>query len=222
MNGLPRVAEFWLALLGLILFAPIMLISAVLIKLTSEGSIIFRQRRVGLNGVEFTIFKFRTMRTDATGALITAANDRRVTAVGKILRKTKIDELPELVNVLLGDMAIVGPRPEVPAMVDRNSELWQKVLTVKPGITDPATIRLRNEEALLAAHADHPNFYKEVLQPYKLNVCLDYIGKRSCAGDLRIILATFVAIALPATAPPPLFEIKKQQAFQKPESVRKM
>lgn len=173
---------------------------ALLIKLDSRGPVLFRQNRVGQNGKPFTMLKFRTMGNFCNGSLITAANDTRVTKVGRFLRRSKIDELPELWNVLKGDMSFVGPRPEVPEFVDLDDPLWQEVLEHRPGITDPVTLRLRNEEHLLANVADKELYYREVVQPYKLRGYARFVGDKSWKTDLRIIGRTLRAIAFPTTA----------------------
>ena len=150
MAGIPRPVEAVAALAGLIIAAPVLALAALGIAFTSRGRIIFRQSRVGQDGRIFVLYKFRTMRIGQVGIQVTAGDDSRVTYVGRLLRKTKMDELPELWNVLKGDMSLVGPRPEVPRYVDLNNSKWQRVLKVRPGITDPLTLRLRNEEELLA------------------------------------------------------------------------
>ncbi|MBV6495256.1 MAG: sugar transferase [Acidobacteria bacterium ACB1] len=198
--GLPRTVEIILSLAGLSLSAPILAFVALLIKVDSRGPVLFRQKRVGQNGKPFTMLKFRTMGNFCNGSLITAANDTRVTKVGRFLRRSKIDELPELWNVLKGDMSFVGPRPEVPEFVDLNDPLWQEVLEHRPGITDPVTLRLRNEEHLLANVADKELYYREVVQPYKLRGYARFVGDKSWKTDLRIIGRTLRAIAFPTTA----------------------
>jgi len=198
--GLPRTVEIILSLAGLSLSAPMLAVVALLIKLDSRGPVLFRQKRVGQNGKPFTMLKFRTMGNFCNGSLITAANDTRVTKVGRFLRRSKIDELPELWNVLKGDMSFVGPRPEVPEFVDPDDPLWQEVLEHRPGITDPVTLRLRNEEHLLANVADKELYYREVVQPYKLRGYARFVGDKSWKTDLRIIGRTLRAIAFPTTA----------------------
>ena len=198
--GLPRTVEIILSLAGLSLSAPILAFVALLIKVDSRGPVLFRQKRVGQNGKPFTMLKFRTMGNFCNGSLITAANDTRVTKVGRFLRRSKIDELPELWNVLKGDMSFVGPRPEVPEFVDLNDPLWQEVLEHRPGITDPVTLRLRNEEHLLANVVDKELYYREVVQPYKLRGYARFVGDKSWKTDLRIIGRTLRAIAFPTTA----------------------
>ena len=148
-SGLPRKAEAAIALAGLVMAAPLIALTAIAIALTSRGPVIFRQKRMGRNGRPFTMYKLRTMLPESAGPQVTAGDDVRVTPVGKFLRKTKLDELPELWNVLKGDMSLIGPRPEVPRYVDLADPMWRLVLEARPGITDPMTLRLRNEEALL-------------------------------------------------------------------------
>jgi lipopolysaccharide/colanic/teichoic acid biosynthesis glycosyltransferase len=205
-QGIPRSCEFLLAFCGMILLSPVLLICALLVKFSSPGSILFRQLRVGRNGTVFLLYKFRTMVVSSNGLKITAKNDRRVTGIGKILRMAKLDELPEIFNVLKGDMSFVGPRPEVSEFVNLSCPLWKKVLTVRPGISDPATIQLRNEEAFLAKVEDKEAFYVEVLQPFKLQGSLNYLYERSAMSDLNVIIDTFKVILFPETAPPPSFE----------------
>lgn len=212
---LPRFCELTLAIVAIVLLLPLLLICALLIYLGSPGKILFRQKRIGRDGRVFTLYKFRTMFTANNGLLITAANDRRITPVGKILRKTKFDELPELYNVLRGEMSFVGPRPEVVELVDFNNPLWKEVLSVRPGITDPVTLQFRNEENLLLNVEDKQAFYLDVIQPYKLNGYISYLNSKSLKKDLTIILQTFKVILLPKTAPP--FNLTKIcfQCFQK-------
>jgi len=200
-KGLPRFCDGVIAFVGLILSMPLLVLTAMAIRLTSNGPIIFRQTRVGLKGRPFTLFKFRTMHLVNSGLQVTASDDARVTRVGKILRKFKLDELPELWNVLKGDMSFVGPRPEVERYVDLNNPAWQIVLQSRPGITDPVTLKLRNEENLLAdIKSDRERFYLEVLQPYKLKGYSDYLHRRSWQSDLHVLYLTAVAVLFPNTA----------------------
>lgn len=205
-RGIPRECEIALALIGLAVTAPVLTIAAVLIVLNSRGPVFFRQKRVGLHGKEFTLIKLRTMRTDRTGAKITAANDARVTSVGKILRKTKVDELPELWNVLGGEMSFVGPRPEVAEFVDLDEPAWREILTHRPGITDPVTLRLRNEEHLLAQVVDKDKYYREIVQPYKLRGYLKFVRDKSWKTDIRISCRTLKAVLMPKTAKTPTLD----------------
>ena len=189
--------------LGLVLAAPALAFSALLIKINSRGPVLFKQKRVGQYGREFTLLKLRTMTVTNDGPKFTATNDTRITSVGKILRKTKVDELPGLWNVLRGDMSFVGPRPEVPELVDLDDPSWKEILTALPGITDPVTLRLRNEESLLASVGDKERFYREVLQPFKLRGYVAFVRGKSWRSDIRIIVQTLRAIVLPNTAVPP-------------------
>src|SRR5215471_4668235 len=148
-SGLPRQAEAVIALAGLVMVVPLIALAAIAIAVTSRGPVIFRQKRMGRKGRPFTMYKLRTMRVANSGPQVTAGDDVRVTPVGKFLRKTKLDELPELWNVLKGDMSLIGPRPEVPRYIDLEDPVWRLVLEARPGIADPMTLRLRNEEALL-------------------------------------------------------------------------
>ncbi len=203
-RGLPRLVETFLAIFGLVCFAPVVIISAILIKLTSSGPVIFRQERVGRNGRSFTLIKLRTMNSGlASGPLVTAANDCRITSIGRILRRSKIDELPELWNVVWGDMSLVGPRPEVPEWVDLTDPVWDEILQFRPGLTDPVTLRLRNEEQLLADLQADESFYKNVVQPYKLRGYLNFLRKRTWIADIKIMYRTLAAIIFPKTAVPP-------------------
>lgn len=213
------MAEILMSATGLALSAPILLLAAILIKLDSRGPMFFRQERVGQFGKSFTIYKFRTMGTATRGSLVTAANDVRVTSIGRFLRKSKIDELPELWNVLRGDMSFVGPRPEVPEFVDTADPLWQFVLQHRPGITDPVTLRLRNEEQLLAKVSDTERYYREVVQPYKLRGYTKFVGDKSWKTDLRIIGRTMRAIVFPATVKLPTRE-EMQLSYSKTGSFK--
>ena len=203
LRSIPRHFEIALAVFGLIVTIPFLFVFAVLIKLDSRGQILFRQKRVGLNGELFTLYKLRTMAASKPGPMITAEGDQRVTKIGKILRKTKIDELPELWNVLRGDMSFVGPRPEVPEYVDLDDPIWREILTHRPGITDPVTLRLRNEEHLLALVVDKERYYREVVQPYKLRGYANFIRTKSWKTDLRIIGRTLMAVAVPTSVKAP-------------------
>ena len=206
IGGLPRYFECILAFGGLLVLSPLLVLCVLLVRISSPGPLLFRQKRVGREGKVFTLYKFRTMFVAKRGLLITAKTDRRITRVGKFLRKTKLDELPELYNVLCGDMSFVGPRPEVVEFVDFANPLWEKILAVRPGITDPVTLRLRNEESFLAGVVDKERFYRDVIQPYKLNGYAKYLKVKSSKNDLKIIVRTFKVILLPKTVPPPSTE----------------
>ena len=182
--------------------SPFLLAAGLAIVLDSAWPPLFCQERVGRGGRRFRLWKLRTMRVGG-GAEVTAKGDERVTRVGRILRKTKLDELPQLWNVLAGDMALVGPRPEVPAYVDLSDPAWRRVLEVRPGITDPVSLRLRFEEELLASiQGDRARFYREVFVPFKTHKYLDYQSVRSPWSDLKVLLQTVLVRALPGLAPP--------------------
>ena len=207
MKGLPRQVEGVLAIAGLTLASPVMALVAMLIKATSTGPVFFQQRRVGLDGRSFRLYKFRSMHVANTGIRVTASGDPRVTPIGRIIRKAKIDELPELWNVVRGDISLVGPRPEVPRYVDMKNPLWQKVLEVRPGITDPVTLRLRNEEHLLSSCGTNTeSFYLDSLQRYKLLGYIDYLKNRSWKSDVRVLFESLIAILMPSKCPAPSLE----------------
>ena len=170
-SGIPRVGEAVAALAALLVLSPLICAAALAVAISSRGPVLFRQRRMGRSGREFLLYKLRTMRvqTAAAGPQVTARDDERVTRVGKFLRRTKLDELPELWNVFKGDMSLIGPRPEVPRYVDLSNPQWRLVLEARPGLTDPVTLRLRQEEVLLArVEGDREQFYLKTLQPFKL------------------------------------------------------
>jgi lipopolysaccharide/colanic/teichoic acid biosynthesis glycosyltransferase len=206
-NGLPRQAEAAIALVGLVMVAPLIALAAIVIAVTSRGPVIFRQKRMGRKGRPFTMYKLRTMRMANSGPQVTAGDDVRVTSVGKFLRKSKLDELPELWNVLKGDMSLIGPRPEVPRYVAPDDPMWRLVLEARPGIADPMTLQLRNEEALLGeVEGDREQFYLESLLPFKLEGYLGYLRARSWWSDLKILWQTVFAVAFPSKATPPTIE----------------
>lgn len=203
-GGLPRWCEFPAAALLLLLVAPLLALASVLIALTMGFPVLFRQQRMGRAGRPFTLYKLRTMRPSSGGPQVTAGDDNRMTWVGRWLRKSKVDELPELWNILKGDMSFVGPRPEVPGYVDLSNPLWVQVLQAKPGLTDPVTTRLRNEEDLLAeVPGSREEFYQNILQPYKLRGYVSYLRARSWSSDLAVLGKTGVAILFPGSVPPP-------------------
>ena len=182
---------------GLIVLSPLMLIIALAVRLDSPGGTLFRQIRVGRCGRPFQMFKFRSMRagTDPNGPLVTQQGDPRITRVGAFLRRTKLDELPQLMNVLRGDMSLVGPRPEVPRYIDMYPEEARRVvLSVRPGMTDDAAIEFRNEEALLARAGDAEAEYVREILPRKIDMYVDYVKNRNFIGDLRILLRTLHSI----------------------------
>jgi lipopolysaccharide/colanic/teichoic acid biosynthesis glycosyltransferase len=189
-----RAVDALLSAIGLVLLSPLLAFIAYWIKLTSPGPVFYRQIRIGQNGRQFKILKFRSMVVDAAqkGLGITVSGDRRVTPVGRFLRRHKIDELPQLWNVLLGDMSLVGPRPELPTYVAAYTSEQRVVLTARPGITDPASLAYRHEEELLAGRDNPEQFYRSQILPDKLTRNVDYIQMISLKGDLQIILETLV------------------------------
>lgn len=182
--------------LGLLLCSPIFLILAIWIKLDSTGPVFYRQVRVGRGNRDFRIYKFRSMRIGSDkGSLITVGgHDSRITRSGYFIRKYKFDELPQLINVFKGDMSLVGPRPEVRRYVDMYTPEQLHVLDVRPGITDPASIKYRNENELLEQAADPEQYYISVIMPDKLRLNLEYAANQSFFEDIRLIFATFRAI----------------------------
>lgn len=180
---------------GLVVLSPVLLAVAAATWAGDRGPVIFSQERVGLGGRPFRIHKFRTMANDRGGALVTSANDDRITPVGKVLRATKLDELPQLFDVLRGEMSLVGPRPEVQRYVECwGEEARAEILSVRPGITDPASVVFRNEQDELAAVEDPDKHYVEVILPRKVEMYREYVRTRTFIGDLRIIAATLLAV----------------------------
>ena len=182
--------------LGLIVLSPLFLIFAIWIKLDSKGPVSYRQVRVGYKNKDFRIFKFRSMRAGADkGSLVTiGGRDPRVTRSGYWIRKFKLDELPQLINVFIGDMSLVGPRPEVRHYVDYWTPEQMHVLDVRPGITDPASIKFRNENELMEKAEDPEKYYIEVIMQEKIKLYLEYVKKHSFWYDLGLIFKTFFVI----------------------------
>ena len=189
-----RIFDFVVSLLGVIILSPIFIIVSIAIKMDSKGDILFLQKRVGRYGKEFNIYKFRTMVTDAEklGKQITVGNDSRITKVGAFLRKFKIDELPQLFNVLKGDMSLVGPRPEVPKYVNLYNEEQKKVLNVRPGITDMASLRYKDENEILGKVDNPEEYYINVIMKDKLSLNLEYIEKSNVFFDIYLIVKTII------------------------------
>jgi lipopolysaccharide/colanic/teichoic acid biosynthesis glycosyltransferase len=178
------------ALAGIVVLSPVFLVVSIAIVCDDGFPVLFRQIRFGRNGRTFRLLKFRSMVSGRAGARITAANDDRFTRLGRTLRKYKLDELPQLFNVLKGDMSLVGPRPEVPEYVDLRSPVWQVVLSVKPGITDLATLLHRDEERLLAAASEPEQYYRAVLLPSKLALSRHFIETAGFWTQLALIFWT--------------------------------
>jgi lipopolysaccharide/colanic/teichoic acid biosynthesis glycosyltransferase len=188
-----RAFDIVTAFTTLVLLTPLMIVVAMFIKLDSEGPILFRQQRIGRGFRPFWIYKFRTMRKGpiADESQVTVGNDPRITRVGRFLRKTKIDELPQLINILRGDMSFVGPRPEVPRYVRLFEREYQEILTVRPGLTDLASLKYRDEAALLAQSENPEEEYRMRVLPDKIELAKDYLRQASLLFDLKIICKTF-------------------------------
>lgn len=194
-----RIFDFVVSFTALVLFSPLLILITLCIIIFDSRPVLFRQVRVGINGEDFLLNKFRTMivmRGTSAGSF-DAGDASRITKIGFFLRKTKFDELPQLWNVLKGDMSFVGPRPEVRKWVDTYPTRWAKVLTVKPGITDPASIYYRNEEELLAQADDPAVFYREHILPHKLDLYENYVQTQSFFCDLHLLYKTLVVILCP-------------------------
>lgn len=193
---LKRSFDIFASAMGLLILSPILIIVSMLILFTSKGGVFFRQIRVGKNGKEFKIFKFRTMvvNAESKGMQITVGADKRITKVGKILRKTKIDELPQLINVFIGQMSFVGYRPEVPRYVAMYTDYERNVLRIKPGITDLASITYRDENEVLDNAEDPEYTYINEIMPTKLALNMEYMKKMGFWYDISLIFRTFLAI----------------------------
>ena len=189
-----RLFDMVCAALGLLVLSPVLLVCALLVGLTSPGGVLFRQERIGKDGVPFTIYKFRSMRKDNAGLKISTSRDTRITPVGRVLRKTKLDELPQLWNVLKGDMIFVGPRPEVREYTDLYTPEQRQVLMVRPGVTGLASIRYRNENELLTASSDPNRTYIDEVMPAKLALDLKYIPRACVSYDIKLIWETLVTV----------------------------
>lgn len=193
---LKRAFDILFSCFGLLTLLPVFLVMAVWIKADSKGGVFYRQVRVGLHGKQFRIFKFRSMRlgSDQGSQITIGERDSRITRSGLFIRKYKLDELPQLINVFLGDMSFVGPRPEVPKYVDLYTDAQRKVLDVRPGITDMASIKYSNENELLGKAEDPEAYYIQTIMPDKLSINLEYVKNHSFAGDIAIIFKTLFKI----------------------------
>jgi lipopolysaccharide/colanic/teichoic acid biosynthesis glycosyltransferase len=190
-----RILNVLLAAVGILIVSPLMGIVALIVKLSDGGPVLYKARRVGKGGNTFVLYKFRTMVQDAdsAGGGITTSGDSRITPVGRLLRKYKLDELPQLINILKGEMDLVGARPEDPRYVALYSDHQRQVLEHRPGITSPASLLYRNEEALLSGHTWHESYVQEIL-PRKVAIDLSYLSTRTLWGDMKIILKTLWGI----------------------------
>ena len=190
-----RLFDIFFSFLGLILLLPVFIIISILIKIDSSGPVFFLQERVGLNGKYFKIIKFRSMKINHNDSLtVTLKNDKRITRVGKKLRKYKIDEVPELMNVLIGDMSFVGPRPDVPGFADLLEGNDRNILKLRPGITSSASIKYSNEEQLLLEKKDPISYNKNVIFPDKVKMNLNYYENNNIWIDIKIIFATIFTL----------------------------
>lgn len=191
-----RIFDLFFALIGLVILAPLFLVISIWIKLDSPGPVFFRQTRIGQFGEEFKIYKFRTMVINAEklGKLITVGEDNRITRSGKFLRKFKLDELPQLINILKGDMSFVGYRPEVRRYVDLYTTEQREVFKIRPGVTDLASIEFRNESDLLAMAEEPEELYIRGIMPRKLELSRQYLEKKSLSLDIFIILKTLLVV----------------------------
>lgn len=198
-----RAFDLTAATVGLVILSPLLLLVAVLVKASSPGPVFFQQERVGKDGKTFKILKFRTMvvGAEAKGRQLTVGDDPRLTSVGRWIRTWKLDELPQLINVVQGEMALVGPRPEVPRYVALYTPAQRRVLSVRPGLTDPASIAYRNESELMATHPEPERLYISQIMPRKLEINLDYLAQRTFASDLHVIFDTLKAVAGAKTEP---------------------
>ena len=201
-----RIFDAFSALAGLLFLLPVFSLIAIAILLDSGRPVFFTQVRIGRGGKPFRIWKFRTMQAGAGGSAITAAGDSRVTRVGGLLRKCKLDELPQLLNVVRGEMSLVGPRPEVPEYVQPAVPVWQAVLQLRPGITDVASLLYRDEERLLGASRDPQTFYRDHVLPSKLELNVAYLQSRSFCRDLKLILLTIRYSLFPKEFDPDLMK----------------
>ena len=191
-----RFFDFILSLVGLVVLAPIFIVLAIWIKTDSRGPVFYKQVRVGQNGIDFGLFKFRSMVVDADkkGLITVGGRDPRITRSGYFIRKYKLDELPQLINVLVGDMSLVGPRPEVRKYVDLYTDEQQKVLSVKPGITDYASIEYMDENEILGKSSDPEKTYIEEIMPEKIKYNMKYIQNKNVSEYFKIIFLTLLKI----------------------------
>ena len=183
-----------MSVVGLVVLSPLMLVLAILVRLDSPGPSLFAQTRIGKSFRPFRLLKFRSMAHGKFGAEITCGQDSRITRLGAILRQFKLDELPQLWNVFCGDMSFVGPRPEVPSFVERFRAEYEEILSVRPGITDPASIRYRSEAEMLARVPDPINYYTKVILPDKLRISKAYVRSAKIGNDVCLIFQTLALL----------------------------
>jgi lipopolysaccharide/colanic/teichoic acid biosynthesis glycosyltransferase len=207
-----RAFDLIVAGVGLLLVSPLLIAVAVVIKLSSPGPVLYSQLRVGRHGRHFRIYKFRSMviNADRLGSSVTTGADRRITPIGRILRRTKLDELPQLFNVLRGEMSLVGPRPDVPEIVDLYTPELRRILEVRPGITSVATVHLRDEELLLTGVTDPDRFYIDVLVPAKVRLAMQHVDNPSLLYDCVVLAQTAWALTGGRLIPLPKHPILEQ------------
>ena len=191
-----RFFDLSVSIPALIIFFPIILLAGILIKLTSKGPIFYKSKRIGKNYKPFYLLKLRTMYIDqpANAPKVTSSNDLRITPIGRFLRNTKADELPQFLNVIIGHISLVGPRPEVKKYIDKYPELYNKILTIRPGITDSATLQFIDEEKILSHSNDPEQTYINNIQPRKIKYYLDYVDNQSTISDCKILFKTVLKI----------------------------
>lgn len=212
-----RIFDIVAAAAGLLLFSPVFLAVSAFIKAGSKGPVFFVQKRTGYKGAEFKVIKFRTMVTGAErlGSSVTSSKDPRITGIGRFLRNTKLDELPQLVNILKGDMSFVGPRPDVPEITANYTEEMKKIFDVRPGLTSKATIFLRDEEELLSRSDSPDEFYERVLVPLKVELAMEHVNRKSLMFDIGVLLQTLWVLSpmnaiLPLKEPPSISDMKSK------------
>jgi len=191
---LKRAFDILASFFGLLVLSPFLLVAGLLVRFSSEGPILFRQARAGRHGIPFTIYKFRTMFVDHGGSSVSVKGERRITPIGAVLRKLKIDEMPELWNILIGDMSFVGPRPDMSEYVERLKGEERNILKVRPGLTSPASIKYYNEELILSQMPDPHKYFDEVIWPDKVRMNLDYYYHINLFNDITIIIKTITRL----------------------------
>ena len=187
---LKRIFDVIASFFGLLILSPFLLVAGLLVKFSSEGPVLFTQERIGRHGIPFTIYKFRTMFIDHGGSSVSVRGEKRITPIGAILRRFKIDEFPALWNILIGDMSFVGPRPDMPEYIARLQGEQREMLSLSPGLTSPASIKYAREEELLSMVPDPQKHFDEVIWPDKQRMNLEYIRRRTFIGDIVLILRT--------------------------------
>ena len=215
-----RLFDIICSFIGLIVFAPLMVVVAIIIKWTSAGPIFYAQKRVGLHEKIFLVYKFRTMvdKADTLGTSVTTARDSRITPMGVMLRKSKLDELPQLLNVFKGDMSFIGPRPDVPEITAKYTPEMKKIFSIRPGITSVATLHFRHEEDILARVHNPDQFYEQKVVPLKVALAMEHVTRDSFWFDLKILLQT-IWVLLPLGKIWPIQELPAVTQFRKEYSL---